>query len=349
MKHELNPPRLEKTYDATVKATGRSGTALVSVFHNVDLQGDRVLPGAFRRTISEWKSKMARGIRPPFVWSHQWSDPDAYLGPITGLRETAKGLEVDFDITSPSETAKQVQYLLREGLVTQMSFAYNVWEEDRATDGTHANELKALDLIEAGPTLRGANDLTDLVALKTSSTSTTAATFSVKESTETRTLRNHLDSNHAQPVRAYQRDVAELIIRHRLLHADLNTPVTERHITTGVPDGKTAPVTTVPKSSDLVARAREVERDAMLRKAAEQGRLRQVASVNDTLKASDALPEDDDWTYEEADLGWSQMIENYVARQAEADRVAVEDLLADTSETFQMEIDPATGELRDPS
>jgi len=98
---------LEKTYDATVKATGRKGTALVSVFHNVDLQGDRVLPGAFRRTISEWKSKMARGIRPPFVWSHQWSDPDAYLGPITGLRETAKGLEVDFEITSPSETVKQ--------------------------------------------------------------------------------------------------------------------------------------------------------------------------------------------------------------------------------------------------
>jgi HK97 family phage prohead protease len=78
----------------------------------------------------------ARGIRPPFAWSHQWSDPDAYLGPITGLRETAKGLEVDFEITSPSETAKQVEYLLREGLVTQMSFAYNVWDEQRAKDGS---------------------------------------------------------------------------------------------------------------------------------------------------------------------------------------------------------------------
>ncbi len=163
-KHENNPPRLEKTYDASVKTTGRSGTALVSVFMNTDKQGDRVTPGAFKRTIAEWKAKMAKGLKPPFVWSHQWSDPDAYLGPITGLRETSSGLEVDFEITAETETAKQVQYLLREGLVNQMSFAYEVWDEQRAKDGS--NELLELDLIEAGPTLRGANDQTDLLALK---------------------------------------------------------------------------------------------------------------------------------------------------------------------------------------
>jgi hypothetical protein len=73
-----------------------------------------------------------------------------------------------------------------------------------------------------------------------------------KESTAARTLRNHLDSSHAQGVRAFQPPLADLVIRHRLLHADL-APTTEHHLTTGVPDGSTTPVTSV---MDNVTRTR---------------------------------------------------------------------------------------------
>jgi HK97 family phage prohead protease len=136
-------------------------------------QGDRVMPGAFKRTIAEWQARMARGVRPLFVWSHQWTNPDAYLGPITALRETCKGLEVDFEITAETEAAKQVQYLAR-GLVNQMSFAYSVLDQERAKDD--ANELNELDLIEAGPTLVGANDSTDLLVLKGASDASLGST-----------------------------------------------------------------------------------------------------------------------------------------------------------------------------
>jgi HK97 family phage prohead protease len=67
---------------------------------------------------------------------------------------------------------------------------------------------------------------------------------SEKEATDTRTLRNHLDSSHAQGVRAFKPPLADLIIRHRLLHADTG-PTSERHIRSGVPDGDTIPVTSV--------------------------------------------------------------------------------------------------------
>lgn len=162
--NSANPPRLTKTYDASVKMTGRSGTALVSVFNNIDAVGDRVMPGSFAKSIAQWKEKMARGLRPAYVWSHQWLDPAAFLGPITDLRETAKGLEVDFEITADTPFAKQVAWLLSEGLVNQQSFSYNVIDERTARDG--ANELVELDFWEAGPCLRGANDQTDLLAMK---------------------------------------------------------------------------------------------------------------------------------------------------------------------------------------
>jgi HK97 family phage prohead protease len=153
---------IHKVHGITItRVEGRKGRMLVSAYHNIDFQGDRVMPGAFTKTIAEWE---ASGDPCPFIWSHAWSDPMAHVGVVTKFTDTPKGLVVDFDITDSTDFAKQVARLLKERRVTQASFAYDVVRERKGEDG--ANELLELKLIECGPTLSGANPLTELLSRK---------------------------------------------------------------------------------------------------------------------------------------------------------------------------------------
>lgn len=153
-----------KTHPITAELRGRNSVrAVVSVFSNVDAQGDRVMPGAFRRSLAAWK---ASGDPIPFLWSHQWQDPMAHIGVVRDAYETDNGLEIWAEVDDSTPFAKQVLKLLRERRVTEFSFAYNIPPsgERRGKDG--ANELHQLEIIEVGPTLRGANSATELLDVK---------------------------------------------------------------------------------------------------------------------------------------------------------------------------------------
>lgn len=136
-------------------------TALVSVFNNVDLVGDRVMPGAFAKSLAAWK---ASGNPIPVIWSHDWQDPFAHIGYVTDAEEIADGLLITGKNDIEKPFAKQVHELLTSRRVTGMSFSYDVFNEKRASDG--ANELLELGLIEVGPTLKGCNPSAQLVAAK---------------------------------------------------------------------------------------------------------------------------------------------------------------------------------------
>lgn len=137
--------------------------ALVSVFGNVDLQGDRVAPGAFTNTLDEWK---ATGAPIPIIWSHDWGNPNAHIGSASPdqVTETDNGLKVGGSIDLDNPFAAQVYRLLKERRVKEFSFGYTVRQEKKAEDG--ANDLLELGLIEVGPTLKGANPSTELLAVK---------------------------------------------------------------------------------------------------------------------------------------------------------------------------------------
>lgn len=169
--------RLHKTYElSSFKAlpdqggdTGRF-EAIVSVFGNVDYQGDRVMPGAFEKSI---KNLQERGDPLPVIWSHEWGDPFAHIGYIdpSNMEETQPskaglpgGLLVRGQLDVHKPFAKQVYDLLAERRVKEWSFAYDVVKERKAEDS--ANELQVLDLIEVGPTLKGANDQTVTLGVK---------------------------------------------------------------------------------------------------------------------------------------------------------------------------------------
>lgn len=155
--------------DASEAAPHGEVTALVSVFGNEDLVGDRVMPGAFAKSLENIESA-GRAI--PFVWSHDWSRPESYIGKITKAEETADGLLVTASLFD-TPTAQHIRTLLASGVVSEFSFAYDVVDQREGADGV--NELTQLHILEAGPTLKGANPATQLVGVRSALAADTLA------------------------------------------------------------------------------------------------------------------------------------------------------------------------------
>jgi uncharacterized protein len=170
-----------KTFPADLKA-GDAGKveALVSVFGNVDLAGEKVMPGAFAGTIAKWK---ADGRPVPVVFSHKWDDPWAHIGVVDDLEETADGLKASYTLdVADNPLAAHIHRLMGRGSLKEHSFAYSVNKERRGTDGSV--ELHDLDLIEVGPTLKGMNPDTELLAVKSAAEAASGRTMSAGEVAE---------------------------------------------------------------------------------------------------------------------------------------------------------------------
>lgn len=171
---------LMKSCPARVKAAGEPDglppgqfEAIVSVFGNKDSYGDVVVKGAFADTLAEWE---ASGDPIPVYFSHRMDDPDYNIGHVLEAKETDDGLwvraQLDVDDPSPTSKAPQVHRLLKGRRITQFSFAYDVKEGGWATRENDAGEteeyyeLRRLKLYEVGPTPIGANQETELLAVK---------------------------------------------------------------------------------------------------------------------------------------------------------------------------------------
>lgn len=152
--------------------------AVVSVFGNVDFAGDRVLAGAFGGSLERWK---ASGDPIPVIFSHQWDDLDAHVGTVLDAKELLPGdpilagtpiaengglwIKGRLDVDDPEEGfARRLWKRLVGRRIREFSFAYDVLDERRSTDG--ANDLVELDVIEVGPTLKGMNPSTELLLAK---------------------------------------------------------------------------------------------------------------------------------------------------------------------------------------
>jgi HK97 family phage prohead protease len=151
-----------KTYDAALrKSDGNQVKALVSVFGNTDADNERMMPGAFTNTLRKWRQS---GDPIPCTWSNQ-SSPEAQVGFIDprNAREAEEGLvvTVDFDDTA---YAKQVLDLVRERRVTKWAIAFDVVRKRKAANGV--TELLEVSLVEIGPCLRSADDLSGTLSRK---------------------------------------------------------------------------------------------------------------------------------------------------------------------------------------
>jgi HK97 family phage prohead protease len=152
-----------KTAAASIKSVdNETGVfeALVSVFGNKDSYGDVVMPGAFTKTLEDWSTK---GDPIPVYWSHRMDDPDYNIGHVIEASESEDGLLVKAQLDLGGGKADQVHRLLKGRRVTQFSFAYDTIRDKKNGD---VNELHELKLYEVGPTPIGANQETELLAVK---------------------------------------------------------------------------------------------------------------------------------------------------------------------------------------
>jgi HK97 family phage prohead protease len=169
----MTTKRTVRVFTKAVDEEERVVEQIVSVFENVDLGRDRVKTGAFENSLARWA---ASGDPIPVIWSHEWDDPFAHIGEVIEAKELPAG-----DPLLPPEIADlgglwtkykvdeepfadQVFKLLKRRRVREASFAYDIVREKRQNDGT--TDLLELDIIEVGPTLKGMNPMTQLLAAK---------------------------------------------------------------------------------------------------------------------------------------------------------------------------------------
>lgn len=138
--------------------------AYASVFGNIDSYGDVVMPGAFADSLKEWAES---GDFLPVLFGHNMSDPEYNIGHVLEAVEDEKGLRVvaQLDLETPKGLA--TYRLLKGRRISQMSFAYDVLDAAPGTkDGVDVFELRTLKLYEVSVVPIGANQETEILAVK---------------------------------------------------------------------------------------------------------------------------------------------------------------------------------------
>lgn len=151
--------------------------AIVSVFNNIDNDGEVVVPGAFTKTLSDGPK--------PIVYSHDWMSVP--IGQTIQAHETSEGLYVKGRLFVADDEdhamARAVYAAMRGGALREFSFGGRVTEEARREndDGSVTYLLNEIDLVEYGPCLKGSNPATRLVAIKSLAEATGLAKGEVPE------------------------------------------------------------------------------------------------------------------------------------------------------------------------
>jgi len=110
-----------------------------SVFGNVDLGGDMVVSGAFKRTLTEHKED---GRLPQMFWMHQM---DRVPGKWTDMEEDEKGLYVKGELAD-TELGNEMHTLMQMKAVRGLSIGYSIVERDYNKEGVRL--IKDVDLWE---------------------------------------------------------------------------------------------------------------------------------------------------------------------------------------------------------
>ncbi len=113
-----------------------------SFFNNIDAYDDIIEKGAFRKTISENRSRIK------VLWQHDANEP---IGLPIDMTEDDNGLYVKAKI-SMTDTGKKAMTLIKDGVITEMSIGYDVVKDDYKMLGTkRVRLLKEVKLWEFSP------------------------------------------------------------------------------------------------------------------------------------------------------------------------------------------------------
>lgn len=151
------------TKAATVTATTDVGefTAIAAAY-SIDRSGDRIIPGAFAKTIAQWQGS---GKRVPLHWNHK-GDAHNIIGSLdpSSMAEVDAGLQVSGQLDlKDSETAREAWRSMKGGSMS-LSFGYLATRGKTAADGV--NDLLELDLFEVSIVPAPANPDTRILSMK---------------------------------------------------------------------------------------------------------------------------------------------------------------------------------------
>lgn len=110
-----------------------------SVFKNVDLGGDVVMPGAFRQTLADHKRA---GTLPQMFWMH---DPSRVPGKWLDMHEDDRGLAVK-GVLAETDLGNEIRTLLKMDAVRGLSIGFVTRDQEFEEDGTRL--IKEVDLWE---------------------------------------------------------------------------------------------------------------------------------------------------------------------------------------------------------
>lgn len=139
-----------KDFALQVKDLAEDGTfeGYGSVFGNVDSYGEKVLPGAFVKSLAAHRRE---GSSVLMLWNH---DPHQPIGVWEDLAEDAKGLWGKGRLLLEIQRAKEVQTLMRNKAIGGLSIGYREVDVD---DDKGVRLLKELNLYEISPVTFPAN------------------------------------------------------------------------------------------------------------------------------------------------------------------------------------------------
>jgi HK97 family phage prohead protease len=137
------------------EASGRVRSGIASVFGNVDAVGDRVMPGAFAKTIAEGAKRCK------FLWNHSYQHPP--VASIVELKELSRAelppevLEKSPEATGgllvkreyyDTELSNWILQAIDKGDINEMSFAYDTIQSRTLTEPNPDNPEKSREIHE---------------------------------------------------------------------------------------------------------------------------------------------------------------------------------------------------------
>jgi hypothetical protein len=128
-----------------------------SVFGNVDLGGDIVMPGAFKRSLAAHRKA---GTMPQMFWMHQ---PDQVPGAWREMSEDTTGLALKGEL-APTQLGNEMRTLAQMKAVRGLSIGYQIKDADYDDDGNRL--LKEIDLWEVSLVSLAMNPLAQVEAVK---------------------------------------------------------------------------------------------------------------------------------------------------------------------------------------
>jgi len=172
----MNKLRETKTLHFQIKAIGITTAddgqeighieAYTAVFNNVDEGNDRILPGAFKRTIKNSKERAVARTKKyllPMLWNHS---TDELIGGWTSLSEDDFGLKCVGDVSLATQRGREYYALAKQEMTDEFSIIYDIPGGGSRYDKSGIRELSEIRLFSCDPVVFGMNDQTYMIGVK---------------------------------------------------------------------------------------------------------------------------------------------------------------------------------------